>query len=108
MKDFVEEFYYHSDFDGEDGFDRERAERAAVAKLLPVIMERELTQRQSVCLRYHYVQGKSQQEIAELLQLSQPTVSRHLQAAKNIVNTELAYCYAAMHTALNAYDRLVG
>jgi len=108
MKDFVEEFYFHPEFDGEEGYDRERAERAAVAKLLPVIMERELTKRQSVCLRYHYIHGKSQQEIAEILQLSQPTVSRHLQAAKRIVNEELAYCYAAMHTALNVYDRLAG
>ena len=68
-------------------------------------MENELTERQSVCLRYKYISGKSQQEIAKTLKLSQPTVSRHISAAKDIVNNNLKYCYAALSAALNEYDR---
>lgn len=107
MKDFLEAFYYER-LDDDAGFDTERAEYKAFAKLIPLIMERELTERQSVCLQYRYVHGKSQKEIAELLKLSQPTVSRHIQTAKAIVNNELAYCYAAVRTALREYDRLAG
>jgi len=107
MKDFVEAFYYDPPEEGE-GFDTERAEYKAFAKLIPIIMENELTKRQSVCLQYRYVYGKSQQEIASLLKLSQPTVSRHIRTAKAILNNELAYCYAAVRTALHEYDRLAG
>ncbi len=107
MKDFVEAFYYNRPED-DSGFDVERAEYKAFAKLIPIIMENELTERQSICLKYRYVYGKSQKEIARLLQLSQPTVSRHIQTAKAILNNELAYCCAAVRTALNEYDRMAG
>lgn len=107
MKDFVEAFYYEPP-EEDGGFDVERAEYKAFARLIPVIMENELTERQSVCLKYRYVYGKSQKEIAELLRLSQPTVSRHIQTAKAILNNELAYCYAAVRTALSEYDRMAG
>ena len=108
MKDFVEEYYFQPNFDDTDGYDKERAQRKAFSVILPIIMKQELTERQNICLRYHYVMGKSQQEIADILKLSQPTVSRHINAAKNIVNNKLCYCYAALHTALDEYDRLAG
>ena len=108
MRDFVEEYYLQPDYGNTDGYDFERARRKAFSVVLPLIMERELTQKQSVCLRYRYLMGKSQQEIAAILKISQPTVSRHINTAKNIVNLELGYCTAAIHTALQEYDRLAG
>ena len=107
MKDFVEAFYYDA-VEEEGGYDARRAQHKAFAAVIPLLMERELTERQEVCLRYHYVYGKSQSEIAALLKLSQPTVSRHIRTAKSILNNELAYCYAAVYTALDEYDRLAG
>ena len=102
--DFIENYYYSGDYDS-IGFDRERACRKAVSAVLPLIMKNELTERQYICLKYKYVSGKDQKEIAKLLSVSQPTVSRHINAAKDIVNNELKYCYAAVSTALTEYDR---
>lgn len=92
-------------YDGVEGFDRERAVRKAISLILPLILENELTERQSVCFKYRYLSGKNQQEIASILKLSQPTVSRHISAAKDIVNNKLKYCYAALSAALDEYDR---
>ena len=75
-------------------------------KLIPLIINNELTQKQSICLRYHYINGKSQAEIAKMLKLSQPTVSRHINAAKSIVNNNLKYCYIALDKGLNKYEKL--
>ena len=105
MKDFVNEYYSMPQYDALEGFDRERAQKKAFSLVLPFILEKELTEKQNLCFRYKYVMGKTQQEIAELLNLSQPTVSRHISAAKSIVNKELKYCYAALSAALNEYDR---
>ena len=69
-------------------------------------MNNELTQKQSVCLRYKYINNKNQAEIAEILQLSQPTVSRHISTAKEIMNNSLQYCYIALTKAIDEYERL--
>ena len=106
MTDFIESYYFGNRYDEREGFERQKAQRKAFSLLLPVIMENELTERQSVCLQYKYLQHKSQREIAALLHLSQPTVSRHIQTAKDIVNHNLTYCYAAVSAALEEYDRL--
>ena len=103
--DFIEDYYYETESYNSSGFDRERAQKKAFSAVLPLIMKNELTERQSVCLKYKYISGKSQQEIADLLHLSQPTVSRHINAAKDIVNNKLKYCYAAVSTALTEYDK---
>ena len=71
-----------------------------------VIMKNELTQRQNMCLRYKYINHKTQSEIADILKLSQPTVSRHISTAKDIVNKNLKYCYVALSKCLDEYDRL--
>jgi len=42
------------------------------------LIDRELTQRQREVVRLYYYHGKSQQDIAVILDLSQSTVSRHL------------------------------
>ncbi len=101
--DIIDNLYRGKDYDVAEGFDREKARQKALRKVLPVIMENELTQRQRVCLKYMYISGKSQGEIAHILGLSQPTVSRHINTAKNIVNSELKYCYYAISSALESY-----
>ena len=104
MIDFLDTYYFNQSFDS-DGEDMENAKRKAFSTVLPYIMKNELTQRQSLCLRYKYVNHMSQNEIADILKLSQPTVSRHINAAKDIVNNNLRYCYLALATGLNEYDK---
>ncbi len=106
MIDFIDTFYRDTSHDRYDGYDEEMAKKKAFSTVLPLIMNNELTQKQSICLQYHYVNGKSQAEIAKMLHLSQPTVSRHINAAKSIVNNKLKYCYIAVDKGLSEYDRL--
>lgn len=104
MLDLVEEYYYRLE-PAEELSDSDRARRKAFSLVLPVIMKNELTERQRVCLRYKYITGLNQQEIASRLKLSQPTVSRHIQTAKDIVNNKLKYCYAALSAAIEEYSK---
>lgn len=98
--DYLENYYYGA----------ERAEsdvrKKAFSLLLPFIMKQELTERQYICIKYKYDSGKSQEEIARLMNLSQPTVSRHINSAKRILNRYLKYCYAAVTAALAEYEKL--
>lgn len=105
MIDFMESFYC-TDYSKLDGYDREKAKQKAFQAVVPLIMNNELTQKQSVCLRYKYINNKNQAEIAEILQLSQPTVSRHISTAKEIMNNSLQYCYIALTKAIDEYERL--
>lgn len=106
MIDFIDGYYYNNAYDNDEGFDREKAKRTAFSAVLPLIMENELSQKQSICLKYRYINNKSQSEIAEMLKLSQPTVSRHINSAKEIVNSNLKYCYIALLKGFEEYDRL--
>ena len=105
MIDFMESFYC-TDYSKLDGYDREKAKQKAFQAVVPLIMNNELTKKQSVCLRYKYINNKNQAEIAEILQLSQPTVSRHISTAKEIMNNSLQYCYIALTKAIDEYERL--
>lgn len=106
MIDFIDGYYTTRDPKTLDGYDRERAQQTAVGAVLDLIMKNELTQRQNMCLRYKYINHKTQSEIADILKLSQPTVSRHISTAKDIVNKNLKYCYVALSKCLDEYDRL--
>ena len=103
--DFIDGYYY-GQCTNNDGYDRERAKQTAFSAVLPLIIENELTQKQSIFLKFRYINKKSQAEIAEMLKLSQPTVSRHIKAAKEIVNSNLKYCYIALLKGFDEYDRL--
>ncbi|WP_294837103.1 helix-turn-helix transcriptional regulator [Eubacterium sp.] len=105
MIDFINNYYYE-DYSTVDGMDREKAKKKAFSAVLPLIMQEELTPMQSVCLRYRYENHKTQAEIANLLKLSQPTVSRHISSAKEKMNNSLGYCYIALSKAIDEYDRL--
>lgn len=104
MVDFLDGYYMEDGFKALEGYDKERAMKKAFSSVLPLIMKDELTQRQSICLQYKYINNKSQSEIAEILKLSQPTVSRHINAAKDIVNNKLKYCYYALSKGIDEYE----
>jgi RNA polymerase sigma factor (sigma-70 family) len=106
MIDFIDGYYYDKTKNIGDGYDKERAKKKAFSVLLPLIMQNELTERQNICLKYKYINNKSQTEIAEILKLSQPTVSRHIATAKEIVNNKLKYCYLALSKGLDEYEKL--
>lgn len=105
MIDFVDKYYYNSEF-GNDGDDRLQAQRKAFASIIPLIINNELSERQSICFRYKYISGMSQREIANALKLSQPTVSRHINSAKDIINSSLKYCFLAVKSGLDEYDKI--
>lgn len=99
MIDFVEEYMTDINNYEENGFDEQRILIKAISKVLPMIIKNELTERQNLCLRMFYVFGKSQVEIARELKLSQPTVSRHIKSAKDIVNKFLSYSFYSVKQA---------
>ena len=97
MTDFIENFYADTKQFEPTEIDSQKISKAAVRSVLPIILKNDLTERQAVCLNLRYVQGMSQTEIAKKLHLSQPTVSRHICCAKEIVNHRLSYCLAAIN-----------
>lgn len=105
MIDFVDKYYYGTGY-WNSTKDRETAHQKAFSTIIPLIIDNELTEKQSVCFRYKYISGKSQQEIADLLHLSQPTVSRHINSAKDIINSSLKYCFLALSKGFDEYERL--
>ncbi|MVB13106.1 Sigma-70, region 4 [Caprobacter fermentans] len=56
----------------------------------------ELTARQMECVRLCYEEGKGVSEIAEELELSPSTVSRHLKKARLRLKKILQYCYPSL------------
>ena len=104
--DFVDSYYYDIGVMQSENKDFEKAKKKANSLVLPYIIDQKLTEKQQVCIKYKYDLGKNQQEIANMLHLSQPTVSRHIASAKKILNDDLKYCFAAVTAALGEYDRL--
>ncbi len=99
MISFVEEYMTDKSKYEDNEFDEQRILVRSMSKVLPMIIENELTPRQSLCLRLFYVHKKSQAEIARELKLSQPTVSKHITTAKSITNRYLRYCYYCVNKA---------
>lgn len=99
MRNFIEECVADRDIFEDDSADEQRILSKALSSVLPLIIEKELTQKQSLCLRLFYIHGKSQTEIARQLRLSQPTVSRHIASAKAVVNKILGYCLYSVKKA---------
>lgn len=106
MIDFVEEYMSDTNNYEDNGFDEQRILIKSISKVLPIIIKNELTPRQSLCLRMFYVFGKSQVEIAKELKLSQPTVSRHIKSAKDIVNRFLSYSFYSVKQANEQWLKL--
>lgn len=99
MVDLIENFYSDSDDFQNLDIDSQAVNRAALKLVLPLIMKYELTERQRSCFKMKYANEFTQEEIAKKLQLSQPTVSRHLVAAKAIINNRLSYCLTVLNKA---------
>lgn len=107
MISFVEEYMSNKTVhDDECECDGQKIMLKAMSKVLPLIIKNELTERQSICLRLFYVHNKSQLEIAKELKLSQPTVSRHISTAKDIVAKYLNYCLYTVNTANEQWLKL--
>lgn len=106
MINFVDEYMTDKNKFDDNGFDEQRILVNAVSKVLPLIIKNELTPRQSLCLRLFYVHRKSQAEIARELKLSQPTVSRHISAARDITNKYLSYCFYSVSKANEQWLKL--
>lgn len=106
MIDFADEFYYNLTSTFGESDDKAIARRRAFSAVLPIIIDNELTPRQSTCFKFKYLENKTQDEIASQLKLSQPTVSRHISTAKDIVNNNLKYCYLALSKGIDEYDKL--
>ena len=49
----------------------------------------------------------NQYEIAKKLNLSQPTVSKHIKVGRDVVNDNLKYCLIALSRAERDYDKLM-
>lgn len=100
MINFVEEYMTDKSKHNDDNdFDEQKILMSTMSKVMPMIINNELTPRQSLCLRLFYVHQKSQTEIARELKLSQPTVCRHISTAKSILNKYLSYCYYSVSKA---------
>jgi RNA polymerase sigma factor (sigma-70 family) len=106
MINFVEEYMSDASKVEEDGFDEQKILLKSISKVLPLIIKNELTPRQSLCLRLFYVHHKSQVEIARELKLSQPTVSRHINTARDITNKFLNYCFYSVNNANEQWLKL--
>lgn len=106
MIDFIDSYMTDKNRYEENDFDEQKILLKSISKVLPLIIENELTERQSLCLRLHYEHGKSQTEIARELKLSQPTVSRHLRTAKDITNKFLTYCFYSLKKSNEQWLRL--
>lgn len=104
MIDFVENLKLN-DFDGICDDDTEVVV-STLNTLLPLITDNELTIRQKDVFNMYYYQDKRQTEIANLLHLSQPTVSRHLSTAKDIMNNHLRYCYLSIVKGVECFEKI--
>ncbi|MCD7723255.1 MAG: hypothetical protein LUH82_04835 [Clostridiales bacterium] len=101
MKDLIEcclsyNAYEKLQKENECGHDICEMDRKALMHVLPGILKKELTERQRICLKMRYVNDLRQDEISKKLHLSQPTVSRHISLAREIVNNRLGYCVEAL------------
>jgi RNA polymerase sigma factor (sigma-70 family) len=99
MISFVDSYMQPSPQEEYNPCDEQRIMSKALSGVLPIIIDRELTEKQRTCLKLFYVNGMSQVEIARELKLSQPTVSRHLAAARDITNKFLSYCSLSVKRA---------
>ncbi len=60
-------------------------------------MEGELTERQRDCLRLRYFDQKSVQEVAEIIGVTPPTVSKHLKKARERLRRVVGYSFSRLN-----------
>ena len=106
MIDFVEYCYYKNHQTNDDNYDKEKAMQKALEVVLPMVMDNYLTPKERICIKYKYELNKTQCEIAEMLRISQPTVSRCINNAKDKLNDILKYTFCGVTVALNEYENI--
>lgn len=99
MKDFTDILYSSTEASAIGDISSQKIWRSSLCSVLVQITEKELTKRQKQCLEMKVIENMSQAEIAEALGISQPTVCRHIELAKKIVNNRLSYCAEAVGRA---------
>lgn len=67
----------------------------AIKYLMPIVIDKELKGDQKRCMKMHYFEHMTQQEIAIQLGVTQPTVSRKLKTAREAVKKYLEYSLLA-------------
>ncbi len=92
----------------EKGFNCNKATISALKAVMPQVIQRELTEKQRRCLELRFGRLMSQQEIADELNLSQPTVSRHLKSAVSTLSNRLYYCKSALSRANASWLKYLG
>lgn len=97
--DLIDGYYNSQNAQAGADIDSQLVSKAAIKAVLPTIMKQELTERQRRCLKMKYNENMTQTEIAKALKLSQPTVSRHIESARETVNNRLSYCISALNRA---------
>ncbi len=59
-------------------------------------MDGELTERQKECIRLRYMEGKSVNDVAEILGITAGTASRHLKKARSRLGTVMSYSFTRL------------
>lgn len=95
---FRDNFFVNCETDDKE-FNCNKATISALREVMPQVIQRELTEKQRKCLELRFGELMSQREIAEKLDLSQPTVSRHLKSAMRTLSNRLYYCKSALSRA---------
>ena len=107
MKSFIEECVGKYDVFDETGWDEQKILKNSLSFVLPKIIENELTQKQRLCFEMFYFRHKTQNEIATILHLSQPTVSRHIKSAQSIINRIGTYCIYGIRKTNEQWEKIV-
>ena len=68
-----------------------RREREQMLRVLSNVITGELTQRQQQCVRLYYFEGMKMHQIADVMGVQTPAVSRHLKRARNRLHMVLGY-----------------
>lgn len=71
--------------------------------MIPVILEKELTDRQRECIELAYFKNMSQRQVAKKLGLTQPTVKKHIDSGCERMKNILKYCFYAAEKAETFY-----
>ncbi|MCC8016738.1 MAG: sigma-70 family RNA polymerase sigma factor [Clostridiales bacterium] len=99
MTDLIEAMCADANSPADDDIDEQKAIKTGIKAVISSIAEKELSPRQRECLKMKYYEKMNQEQIAESLNLSQPTVSRHISAAIRKMRKILFYCVKALKAA---------
>lgn len=95
LHDFIEEEKAFQEYiNDNESFGNNNEELFRVAKIIMLIMQNELTDKQKECFYKYVIEGKKMKEIAKEIGKCIPTVSRHIKSAKQNVLKYIKYSRA--------------